>query len=171
MTSIDPGAGVPQRAGVPKAGQRRRLALLAVPGPVGRGRHFARQALEDWGWADADTLTDDILLIVSELLANACIHGGGPRELVLTASPEGLRVEVLDHEATLPSPRPPHLTTAPGGHGLHIVARLSERWGADLHPGGKSVWAELGAARLRSREPAGPGVTGSPAGRGSAPAV
>ncbi len=153
MTTIDPGAGGPRGASLPQAGQRRRLALTAVPGPVGRGRHFARQALEDWGWAAPDTLTDDILLIVSELLANACLHGGGPSELVLTASSAGLRVEVLDHEAALPSPRPPHLTSTPGGHGLHIVQRLSQRWGALAYQGGKTVWAEFDALRLQTRTP------------------
>ncbi|WP_371483709.1 ATP-binding protein [Kitasatospora sp. NBC_00315] len=143
---------MPRGPGGPPTGQRRRLALRAVPGPVGRGRHFARQALDDWGLAAADTLTDDVLLIVSELLANACLHGGGPHELVLTTSGEGLRIEVPDSEAALPSPRPPHLTTAPGGHGLHIVQRLSDRWGTSAYQGGKTVWAEFDANRFRSRE-------------------
>ncbi|WP_345704187.1 ATP-binding protein [Kitasatospora paranensis] len=150
MTSSDPSTGGPARAHLPQTGQRRRLALTAVPGPVGHGRRFARQALEDWGWSDSETRTDDILLIVSELLANACLHGGGPRELVLTASPAHLRVEVLDCEMLLPSPRPPHLVDAPGGHGLHIVQRLSQRWGAVAHGDGKAVWAEFDAARSPS---------------------
>jgi anti-sigma regulatory factor (Ser/Thr protein kinase) len=146
MTSSDPSTGGPARAQLPPTGQRRRLALTAVPGPVGRGRRFAREALEDWGWNDSETRTGDILLIVSELLANACLHGGGPRELVLTGSPARLRVEVLDGVVLLPTPRAPHLVDAPGGHGLHIVQRLAQRWGAVAHGDGKAVWAEFDAA-------------------------
>ena len=139
------------RSTPPPACRRRRLPLLAVPAPVGLGRHFTRQALADWGWAAPDTRTDDVLLVVSELLANACLHGDGPRELTLTASTRGLRVEVSDCAATLPSPRAPGPAGAPGGHGLHIVERLSRRWGALSREGGKTVWAEVAATRPHTR--------------------
>ncbi|MEV4614960.1 ATP-binding protein [Kitasatospora sp. NPDC049258] len=120
-----------------------------MAGQVGHGRRFARRALEDWGWAVSDPQADDILLVVSELIANACLHGGGPRELVLTVRSERLRVEVLDREPTLPRTRPSQLTGAPGGHGLHIVQRLSQHWGSVAHHDGKTVWAEFGLGPTR----------------------
>ncbi|KOY56795.1 histidine kinase, partial [Streptomyces sp. XY332] len=40
-----------------------------------------------------------------------------------------------------------------GGHGLHIVERLSDRWGTHVHDNGKAVWAEIEASRLTSGRP------------------
>lgn len=35
------------------------------------------------------------------------------------------------------------------------MERLSDRWGADAHAGGKAVWAEIEAERLVSGRPTG----------------
>ncbi|MEU9044284.1 MULTISPECIES: ATP-binding protein [unclassified Kitasatospora] len=131
-----PGA---EPAGPPPAGQVRRLRLRGVPGQVSRGREFARRALDDWHAQDRD----DVLLLVSELLANAVLHAGGVEELVLHAVPARLRIEVTDASPNLPHPRDPRALGLPGGHGLHIVAKLADRWGADPCAVGKSVWLEI----------------------------
>ncbi len=149
-TPKDPG---PARPGLPATGQRRRLPLSGVRGQVARGRDFTRQALVDWGWLDeqdpyGQSTADDVLLAVSELLANACLHAGGPRELVLQASSGLLRVEVLDDDPTPPVPRAPHDPGRPGGHGLFIIQKLSDRWGTTPGDGGKSVWLEFAGERL-----------------------
>ncbi|MFJ7280336.1 ATP-binding protein [Kitasatospora sp. NPDC098663] len=131
-----PGA---EPAAPPPGGQVRRLRLLGVPGQVPRGREFTRRALDDWHAHDCD----DVLLLVSELLANAVLHAGGARELVLHAAPARLRIEVTDASPNLPRPREPRAAGLPGGHGLHIVAKLADRWGADPREEGKSVWLEI----------------------------
>ncbi|MFJ2775371.1 ATP-binding protein [Kitasatospora sp. NPDC087315] len=139
--------------GPPAAGQRRRLLLAGLPKPVARARAFTRQALADWSWltpedgADPDVV-DDVMLLVAELVANAMMHGGGPLELLLDATGERLRIEVSDGEAALPEPQLPHRPGLPGGHGLLIVQRTADRWGADRHARGKAVWAEVEARRL-----------------------
>ncbi len=143
----------PTRPGLPVTGQRRRLALSGVRGQVARGRDFTRQALVDWGWLDesdpyGQSTADDVLLVVSELLANACLHAGGPHELVLHASDRLLRIEVLDGHPGLPVLKSPHDPGRPGGHGLHIVQKLSDRWGTTPGGDGKSVWLEFAAERL-----------------------
>ncbi|BFV60671.1 ATP-binding protein [Kitasatospora sp. CMC57] len=120
-------------------GQVRRLRLLGVPSPVARGREFARRALDDWHAQDHD----DILLLVSELLSNAVLHAGGARDLVLYAVPERLRIEVTDASPNLPRPREPRGAGVPGGHGLHIVEKLADRWGTVSREDGKSVWLEI----------------------------
>ena len=66
----------------------RRLALSGESGIVPRARDFTRQALRDWGWlpgatADRRAAAEDVLLVVSELVTNACLHAGGPEELRL----------------------------------------------------------------------------------------
>lgn len=136
----------------------RRLDLTGEPGAVGVGRDFTRRALDDWHWipeaADPrrQTLAADILLIVSELLANASMHAGGALELVLHAALPGgaLRIEVADADPTMPSPSSPHQPGVPGGHGLHIVEQLADRWGAVAYGSGKKVWAEIDTSRLEA---------------------
>lgn len=135
-------------------GQRRRLALAGVRGQVGKGRDFTRQALKDWGWYGNET-AEDTLLVVSELLTNAGLHAGGCLELVLTAG-DSLRIEVADGAPDLPHRHPAPQRGVPGGHGLHIIERLTDRWGTEPRPPGKAVWAEFAASRLVSGRPAGP---------------
>ncbi|WP_328923374.1 ATP-binding protein [Streptomyces sp. NBC_00190] len=148
METIGPETGDPLRAGPSGAGQRRRLALSGVRGHVGKGRDFTHRALVDWGWEGNET-ADDVLLLVSELLTNASLHAGGCLELVLTGG-EVLRIEVFDGTTTPPKPHPSPQRGVPGGHGLYIVERLSDRWGTRVHERGKAVWAEVDASRLTS---------------------
>ncbi|WP_406193881.1 ATP-binding protein [Kitasatospora sp. NBC_01560] len=87
------------------------------------------------------------LLIVSELVTNAVVHGtpGGSRiQLVLAVGPTRLRIEVHDARAD----RGPLLRrSAPddeSGRGLLLVKSLSLRWGCCPRRGvGKIVWAEV----------------------------
>ncbi|WP_327290849.1 ATP-binding protein [Streptomyces sp. NBC_01198] len=130
----------------------RRLQLTGESGIVPRARDFTRQALRDWGWlpaatADRKAAAEDVLLVVSELVTNACLHAGGPEELRLRRSPKSLRLEVVDSGAGEPAPRTPHRAGRPGGHGMFIVQRLCLDWGVIRHGDqpGKTVWAELAA--------------------------
>lgn len=132
--------------------QIRRLRLVGTSGVVSRAREFTRQALQDWGWLPAATAeqraaAEDALLVVSELVTNACLHAGGPRELRLGCGPKLLRVEVADSAGGDPALRATRRAGRPGGHGMFIVQRLSLDWGFRREPGapGKTVWADLPA--------------------------
>ncbi|WP_445270057.1 ATP-binding protein [Streptomyces sp. DSM 41634] len=149
MNTTGAATGDPRREGVPVTGQCRRLALRSVRGAVAKGRDFTRRTLRDWGW-DRRESAEDALLVVSELVANAALHASGCHELVLTAG-ESLRIDVLDGARTLPRPRAARRPGVPGGHGLHIVQRLSDRWGSYAHGTGKVVWAEIESARLTTQ--------------------
>ncbi|MFE9646982.1 ATP-binding protein [Streptomyces sp. NPDC006365] len=136
----------------PAARQARRLNLDGASGVVPLARDFARQALYAWGWlpaatADRRAAAEDVLLVVSELVTNACLHAEGPDELWIACDSKVLRVEVSDRGTGQPAPRTPHRAGRPGGHGMFIVQRLCLDWGVLRAPGvaGKTVWAELGA--------------------------
>ncbi|MBC3841325.1 ATP-binding protein [Streptacidiphilus sp. 4-A2] len=136
--------------GLPEGGQTRRLALVGTRGVVGRCRDFTRQALQDWHWLPGVTeeqqeVAEDVLLLVSELVTNANLHAGGAVELLLHGTRERLRVEVSDGSRQQPAPRTPYQASRPGGHGLHIITRLSTAWGSEPRPTGKSVWVEVAA--------------------------
>ncbi|MEU1371367.1 ATP-binding protein [Streptomyces sp. NPDC005803] len=149
----DAQSGVPSAAhGEPTDRRWRTLPLRHVSGIVPTARDFARQALHDWGWlpaatADRRAAAEDVLLVVSELVTNACLHAGGPEELRIACTAKALRVEVADGGAGQPAPRTPHRAGRPGGHGIFIVQRLCLDWGVVRVPGepGKTVWAELAA--------------------------
>ncbi|BCM67345.1 MULTISPECIES: ATP-binding protein [Streptomyces] len=140
--------------GMPRARGRqvRRLRLEGESGVVPLARDFTRQALYAWGWlpaatADQRAAAEDVLLVVSELVTNACLHAEGPDELRLACDNKVIRLEVSDRGTGQPAPRTPHRAGRPGGHGMFIVQRLCLDWGVVRAPGtpGKTVWAELGA--------------------------
>jgi anti-sigma regulatory factor (Ser/Thr protein kinase) len=140
-------------AAVPSAGrQARRLNFDGQSAVVPLARDFARQALHAWGWLPAETAdrraaAEDVLLVVSELVTNACLHAEGPDAMGIACDNKVIRVEVSDRGTGQPAPRTPHRAGRPGGHGMFIVQRLCLDWGVVRTPGvaGKTVWAELSA--------------------------
>ena len=97
-----------------------------------------------------ETAVDDAVLILSELLSNACRHGRPLPELagsedVLASwrvDPSGrLTVEVTDGGGpTRPVPAKPSIT-ARGGRGLNIITALADDWGVrDGVHGTVTVW-------------------------------
>ncbi|MEU9163931.1 ATP-binding protein [Streptomyces sp. NPDC048424] len=141
--------------------QTRRLLLRGGTGAVTRCRDFTRKALADWQWIPASKdqqeqdedererlreRVEDVLLLVSEVVANACLHAGGPSELVLSHAAEGLLIEVSDRSPERPVLRPRGDPALPGGHGLMVLERLSRTWGwrpAGTGRTGKTVWLEV----------------------------
>jgi anti-sigma regulatory factor (Ser/Thr protein kinase) len=98
------------------------------------------------GALDRDTLADARLL-VSELVTNAVEHvdADGEIELRVEVRDHVLRVEVLDPGPGF-QPRPRRAgDRTDSGWGLHFVARIADRWAADVD-GRARVWFELGLA-------------------------
>jgi anti-sigma regulatory factor (Ser/Thr protein kinase) len=129
-----------------------RLVLVDTPGVVGRCREFVHASLAARGWLDEPgeeqlAVVEDVLLMTSELVTNACLHAGGPRELAVSGSGRaGLRIEVLDTSPELPTLRPLTVPARPGGHGLRVVERLARNWGSEPRAEGKAVWFEIDRA-------------------------
>ncbi|WP_406859211.1 ATP-binding protein [Streptomyces sp. HUAS MG47] len=128
----------------------RRLELRGAEHAVTRCRDFTARALADWGWTpahdpEAGERADDVLLLVSEVVTNACLHAGGPEELVLRRRGGVLRVEVADASPEPPRRGAPRPASLPGGHGVMVLDLLAGRWGAQPRPDGrgKVVWLEI----------------------------
>ncbi|MCX4748162.1 ATP-binding protein [Kitasatospora sp. NBC_01287] len=115
---------------------------------VGLAREYLRLQLASWGLPEE--AVDTAVLLLSELMTNACRHARCPRDRYLAArwtlDPTAtlLRVEVSDADRTLPIPR----ASGPdeeSGRGLELLAALATAWGA--HPRacgvGKTVWFTL----------------------------
>jgi len=91
-------------------------------------------------------VADSAVLLVSELVTNAIVHGEPPVELRVRIPDDLLHVEVhdADREAAVHLPRPaplPHERM--GGRGLRLVDRLSSRWGLAEDDRGKWIWFEI----------------------------
>nr|WP_240661239.1 ATP-binding protein [Streptomyces sp. WAC 01438] len=125
------------------------MAVPHGPAGVGKARRRMRAQLRDGGVPDS--VIDDAVLILSELLSNACRHGrplgdalagDGDVRAAWRVDPCGrLVVEVTDGGGpTRPAPATPSVT-AHGGRGLNIVTALADDWGVrDEVPGEVTVW-------------------------------
>ncbi|NUT95276.1 MAG: ATP-binding protein [Saccharothrix sp.] len=118
------------------------VALTTPTAPSAR----LRQWLADVLAALAEDVLHDVLLVCSELVANAYDHARGPRRLRLHQVDAGARLRVEVQDAS-----PHHLptqgrsTAGPDrGRGLVLVDTLTgHRWGVHVSPGAKTVWAEI----------------------------
>ena len=119
------------------------IELDADPDAPSRGRRAVIEVLDNWG-CDAE-VRGDLLLVLSELVTNAVLHGAEPIVVTMVLAPERVRVEVTDGAAGAS----PHSNRRPAanaetGRGLSVVTRLAVAWGWRASPGsGKTVWAEL----------------------------
>ncbi|MBW0252910.1 SpoIIE family protein phosphatase [Cellulomonas sp. PS-H5] len=120
----------------------RRWQLPSEPGSIARARHAVLRTSHAWELGDASNAE----LVVSELVANAVLHGWGRVTLRLHDTGEGLRIEVEDSNPTPPVATEGHPGRI-GGFGMRIVERLAD-WGWRPSRGGKVVWA-----RVRPTEP------------------
>jgi anti-sigma regulatory factor (Ser/Thr protein kinase) len=82
-------------------------------------------------------------LLISEVVANAVLHGDAPLSMTITELTEGWRLRVRDNSDDYPSIRASS-TDREGGRGLMLVEMLARAWGADaVADGGKDVWFTL----------------------------
>jgi anti-sigma regulatory factor (Ser/Thr protein kinase) len=119
--------------------------------------HLAARQARDLAWEalarlglEAD-LIDDAVTIVSELVANAVVHGAPPVELQLRPTSQWVKVLVIDHGAGRPAGRTADLES-PDGRGLQVVSAYSSgHWGTMTSTGyrsidnltGRAVWAGI----------------------------
>ncbi len=139
-------------------------STMALPhGPSGVGEARRRLRAELRGCGAPETVVDDAVLVLSELLGNACRYGrplpGGGRVPGIRAGwcvdEDGLlTLEVTDGGGpTRPKEAVPSLT-ARGGRGLGIVGMLTLDWGVRDEPGALTVWAVLAVRARHARRTA-----------------
>ena len=150
MAGLANSAGRPSPDPVP-AGRARlpRIAtrtLGADAGSVRAARDFTIATLHRWGTAER---SQDIVIVVSELLTNALRHalpGSGdtrprrPIRLGLLQPGPCVLCAVADPSKAAPAPQVPG-SLAETGRGLHIICALSDQWGYAPNDTGKVVWA------------------------------
>jgi anti-sigma regulatory factor (Ser/Thr protein kinase) len=85
----------------------------------------------------AAELPDEVIVVVSELVTNAVLHGFPPIELRLTVDDSVVRIEVSDARRDMGSP-------VEESRGLQIIGQLANAWGVrSTSEDGKIVWADV----------------------------
>jgi anti-sigma regulatory factor (Ser/Thr protein kinase) len=119
----------------------------------GRGApRLAREALRAWlAHDDLRHVEAEVLLVASELVANAVVHAHTALQLSYRAEDGSVQVGVRDadrsdlHLDLSPKPGAPvgrnPRTLVCGGRGLVIVDALADEWGVTETEDGKWVWA------------------------------
>ncbi|MEU3087989.1 ATP-binding protein [Streptomyces massasporeus] len=92
-------------------------------------------------WHVPESLTADVVVIVSELVTNAIQHGYGEIKLRVQCSVDRLLVEVSDQNSAPARMRPVHDEDT-RGRGLHMVDQLAMHWG--VSDDGLTTWAAFG---------------------------
>ncbi|MET7638545.1 ATP-binding protein [Streptomyces sp. NPDC005438] len=133
-----------QRAGGDRETTVSELSLDNRPESTRQARRHTHETLRRQ-WRLPLQLTDNVVLLVSELTGNAVRHTGA-HTIGLTLRRRGgwIRVEVRDPSRSLPCRMPVHELDV-SGRGLFLVETLSDRWGVDLLPFGKTTWFEVRA--------------------------
>lgn len=121
-----------------------------LPGSLGAGlscaeaRASARDILTGLHLPPADM--DDVLTVVTEMVANAIRHAGGATAFHITARPGSVIVEVSDRSTTAPRIQP-WAPDEPGGFGWRLVNQLATT-DVQIHRDGKTITATLQAGQV-----------------------
>ncbi|MGH8868410.1 MAG: ATP-binding protein [Actinomycetes bacterium] len=118
------------------------VSLSSDPGEVSRVRHLLEERLRVW---DSPVAHDVAVLLTSELVTNAILHGSPPLSLRAEGNAGALRVEVRDARRLDTLAARTAAGDAESGRGLVLVEALASRWGWDAHGRRKHVWFELDA--------------------------
>jgi anti-sigma regulatory factor (Ser/Thr protein kinase) len=104
-----------------------------------------RVVIKHFGELLAQATLDDALLVVSELVTNALLHGEGDIELRLAFDGQRVTGEVTDEGMRFTRPLRENGSGQIGGHGLYLVGCIASSWG--LGEGSTHVWFEILAQR------------------------
>lgn len=132
-------------------GRRAHHTAMLHVGPdtddVRRARHFAVDRCDLWNFGNA---AGDVSLVVSELVANALVHGRSTCELTVGHGNGVVRVEVVDRGDGVPDLEAASAESE-HGRGLMLVSMLCAAWGTEPRGGGKCVWAEMIVTQAAAR--------------------
>ncbi|MEP7055039.1 MAG: ATP-binding protein [Actinomycetota bacterium] len=116
------------------------LILHPHPESVGVARRFVAEVCI--ASRTVPTLCESAVLLASEIVTNAFIHGRSDARIAVAASHNQVRVEVADDNSRHPRRLEPD-ADALDGRGLAIVDLVAASWGVRDDSIGKTVWFEV----------------------------
>jgi anti-sigma regulatory factor (Ser/Thr protein kinase) len=113
----------------------------ALPENVSQARRFVSGHLAGHGLG---ALSDDVRLVVSELVTNAVLHARTPFTVMVSREDGTVELAVTDGMAYRPDPmRGTRHWSDTRGRGLYMVDIYSDTWGVTPTTAGKTVWASF----------------------------
>jgi two-component sensor histidine kinase len=112
----------------------------------GAARRWIASALDHLAHAGLGPRSDDLVLVVSELVTNSVRAGADSVEVELVSAGDDLELRVTDDAAGWPEPRSPEWDEAQG-RGLAIVTDVADGWHTTSLRQGKQVtvrWSGTG---------------------------
>jgi signal transduction histidine kinase/DNA-binding NarL/FixJ family response regulator len=116
------------------------FAVAAEESAIPVARAGIRRTLD--AWSIPASVIEDAVLIGSELVTNAIVHGQPPIEMRLRRTGSEVSLEVSDAASFYPRRRHP-TPDEEHGRGLGIVEVLVRDWGTRITDSGKSVWCAI----------------------------
>lgn len=131
---------VPETQGYGEAWTARAVLPATDRAPLA-ARRVVSTLLIAWGCADQVEVAE---LVTSELVSNAVRYAAeaGDIEVELVVDDRVIQLSVADGSPEYPSVHPQD-SGRHNGLGLHLVERVSSRWGVEDYLLGKRVWLEL----------------------------
>ena len=118
------------------------IVVQALPRSIAVARHAVAR-LMDPSWGIPVDVTEDVLLMVSELVTNAVLHARTAVQIAASVEPGRITVAVGDDDP-FHAPRPGEPgATATSGRGMRLVDLLATAWGVHLGDRSKVVWFEV----------------------------
>ncbi len=111
------------------------FALPGGPRAPGNARDFIRGSPS----FVTESSRDSAVLLVSEIVTNAVVHGRPPIVLTVERVRSGVQISVADDHPDWPVVRRPS-REAVAGRGMQVVEALAASWGVRRRAIGKSVW-------------------------------
>ena len=108
--------------------------LPTTPKGVAFARSYARLALE----SHDPQVVDVVVLLRSDVVTNALLHGESASRLQIERSGDAVRVTVDDQSADSPQVRQPLPTDEQGGRGMLLVDALAQFVGLGTPPRGQT---------------------------------
>ncbi|MEV6088229.1 ATP-binding protein [Streptomyces parvulus] len=119
---------------------------LEPPVNAATARDRVRGLLQTRSPLPSPRATDDILLVVTELVTNAKRHGGGLTAFEARLGEDSITISVSDASSVVPHTDPRGGSVAPGGFGWPLVQLLSREVSVHTTAAGKTIRAVLGTA-------------------------
>lgn len=116
------------------------MQLPAQASAIAAGRTFARDFCLRHELSSSTT--DDVVLLVSELVTNAYLHARSGVHLTLDVDVGLVRIEASDDSPILPIVRQ-QTDQRSVGRGLVLLDGLARRWGVQPAASGKLIWVEI----------------------------
>lgn len=131
---------------MPRTSDLEQISLPCEVASIRMARVFVADRVRHMEHVVADGTRDDVVLVASELVANAVRYCTGHLNLCIERLAACVEIIVHDDSPVLPTVREVNVT-AESGRGLAIVGALCSEWGVRPVAGaGKSVWGRVPAA-------------------------